>query len=454
MLPALLLVTAGACGEDPPGTSGADTGSGPGGTTRQSSAVPFTNWPTYHRNGARTGLTAPAVRPPLQQTWQDQLRGAVYGEPLVLGSSLVVATERNDVFGLDARTGKHRWRAHLGSPAPLNSLPCGNIDPLGITGTPAYDRATGSVFVVAETVGGHHTLWALNATTGARKWHRRLDVLPERNQLAQQERSALLVTGGRVITTFGGLAGDCDNYVGYVTSIATTGAGPVRHYAVPTAREAGMWSPAGPVVGANGNVYVSSGNGAELHGVWDKSDSVTELTPTLLRRLAIFAPSTWRDDNVRDLDLGSSSPAPVAAAGRIVIAGKRGTVYLLRPELGGVGSEVAHLDGCTAFGGAAVAGSVVLMPCLGEGSVRALVVGSRSLRWSWTADVYASPVIAGKLAYVADRDSGDLVVLSLATGEELDRIHAGELTHFPSQVVDGGMVFVPTLTGVTAFTGS
>jgi outer membrane protein assembly factor BamB len=94
------------------------------------------------------------------------------------------------------------------------------------------------------------------------------------------------------------------------------------------------------------------------------------------------------------------------------------------------------------------------MPCLGECSVRALVVGSRSLRWSCTADVYASPVIAGKLVYVADRDSGDLVVLSLATGEELDRIHAGELTHFPSQVVDGGMVFVPTLTGVTAFTGS
>jgi hypothetical protein len=36
----------------------------------------------------------------------------------------------------------------------------------------------------------------------------------------------------------------------------------------------------------------------------------------------------------------------------------------------------------------------------------------------------------------------------------LQRLHAGELTHFPSEVVDGGRVFVPTLSGITAFRGS
>ena len=93
------------------------------------------------------------------------------------------------------------------------------------------------------------------------------------------------------------------------------------------------------------------------------------------------------------------------------------------------------------------------MPCLGEDQVRALRVGPTRLHWAWSANVYGSPVIAGNRVYVADRNSGDLVVLRLENGAVVQRIHAGDLTHFPSQVVDGGFVFVPTLTGITAFHG-
>ena len=50
---------------------------------------------------------------------------------------------------------------------PQSSLPCGNIDPLGITGTPVYDPATGLVFAVAEVTGPAHILVGLNVTTGA-----------------------------------------------------------------------------------------------------------------------------------------------------------------------------------------------------------------------------------------------------------------------------------------------
>jgi outer membrane protein assembly factor BamB len=306
---------------------------------------------------------------------------------------------------------------------------------------------------VAETVGGHHTLWALNTATGHRRWHRSLDVLPDRNRKAQQERSAVLVAHGRVIVSFGGLAGDCDNYVGYVTSTSVTGHGRTHHYAVPTAREAGIWAPPGPVLGRNGHVYVASGNGAEVGGRWDRSDSVTELTARRLHRRSIFAPSTWQQDNAQDLDLGSMSPAMVPGIERIVIAGKRGTVYLLREHLGGVGSAVRQLAGCHGFSGAAVVGRIVLMPCLGENQVRALRVGRHHLSWAWSAGVYGSPVVAGSRVYVADRGSGDLVVLRLRDGSVVQRIHAGSLTHFPSQVVDGGYVFVPTLTGITAFHG-
>lgn len=413
----------------------------------------FTPWWTYHRTPSRAGRTGHRVAAPLARGWTKNLGDAVYGEPLVVGSTLIVATEGNRVFGLSARTGRVRWHQGLGTPQPLSGLACGDIDPLGITGTPAYDASTGSVFAVAETVGGHHTLWALNARTGHKRWHRSLDVLPGRDRKAEQQRAAILVNHGRVVVSFGGLFGDCGNYVGYVTSTAVTGQGRTFHYAVPTAREAGMWATPGPVLGRNGHVYVASGNGAELQGRWDKSDSVTELTPKRLRRVSVFAPSTWRDDNRQDLDLGSMSPVTVPSVHRIVIAGKRGVVYLLHERFRGVGSAISHLSGCHAFSGAARVGRTVLMPCLGEGQVRALRVGRAGLHWSWSANVFGAPVIAGPRVYVSDRDSGDLVVLRLSDGSVVQRIPAGAHTHFPSLAVSGGSVFVPTLTGVAAFHG-
>jgi outer membrane protein assembly factor BamB len=417
-------------------------------------AATFSDWPMWHANAFHTGRVTHPAGNPLHQAWAKNLGQAVYGEPLVVGSTLIAATEGNKVFGLNARTGHQRWSVGLGKPQPLSGLPCGDIDPLGITSTPAYDAKTGSVFVVAETLGGHHTLWALNAATGHRRWHRSLDVLPDRNRLAEQQRSAVLLEHGRVVVSFGGLAGDCDNYVGYLTSTSTAGTGHTYHYAVPTAREAGMWATGGPILGANGHVYAASGNGAELQGTWDKSDSVIELTAKKLRPVSVFAPATWRADNQADLDLGSSSPASVPGLRRIVIAGKRGTVYLLNQRFHGVGSAIDKLDGCKAFGGPAVVGRTVLMPCLGTVQVRALHVGASHLHWVWTAGgIYGSPIIAGSRVYVADRFSGDLVVLRLTNGSVIQSIHAGDLTHFPSSVVDWGFVFVPRLTGVTAFHG-
>jgi hypothetical protein len=66
-------------------------------------------------------------------------------------------------------------------------------------------------------------------------------------------------------------------------------------------------------------------------------------------------------------------------------------------------------------------------------------------------NLYGSPIVAGRRVYLTDRDTGDLVVLRLRDGHQLQRLHAGSVSHFPSQVVDGGYVFVPTLTGITAF---
>src|SRR5215510_3976631 len=56
------------------------------------------DWPTYHRDAARTGV-APA-RPaagPLSIAWRQHLDGAVYGQPLVIGNTVIAATEGDSV---------------------------------------------------------------------------------------------------------------------------------------------------------------------------------------------------------------------------------------------------------------------------------------------------------------------------------------------------------------------
>lgn len=415
---------------------------------------PVGAWPTYHGDNQRSGFSdALALKPPLHLAWQTQLDGAVYAQPLVVGGLLVVATENNSVYALHPRTGRVVWQRRLGRPVPQSDLPCGNIDPTGITGTPAYDQATGSIFVVTETTGSRHTLHALDWRTGHVRWHRRLDVLPNRDRRAEQQRGALLVSQGRVYIAFGGRFGDCGNYVGYVVGVPTDGTGRSLHYAVPTTREAGIWAAPGPVQDkTEGDLYVASGNGAETNGRYDGSDSVIRLS-LKLKRTGFFAPSTWRQDNQQDLDLGSSSPISSAVTMQLVIAGKRGTVYVLN-ALKGVGKSVATtLSGCAAYGGAAGGGQVLFLPC--NDGIRRLDVGGPNARWDWQLPgVAGSPALAGRRVYALDTDSGDLVEIKGDDGHVVARFRVGSVSRFATPVPVGPRVYVGTLNGVVAVRGS
>ena len=73
-----------------------------------------------------------------------------------------------------------RWSGgtHLGTPVPRSSLQCGDIDPLGITGTPVYDEGNGLVYAVAETTGYHHVLFGLAVSDGAIRVQREIDSPP------------------------------------------------------------------------------------------------------------------------------------------------------------------------------------------------------------------------------------------------------------------------------------
>ena len=405
------------------------------------------DWPTYHHDNARTGL-APGVPAPgrLAVAWTRELDGAVYGQPLVIGGQVFAATENDTVYALDPAGGRVRWAAHLGAPQPLSGLPCGNIDPLGITSTMAYDPATRLLFALAETKGGHHELVGLDTVTGAVRLRRFVEP-PRGDRLAHQQRSALTVLGGYVYIAYGGLFGDCGRYLGSVLAVPTGGNGPLRGYVVPTTREGGIWAPGGAAVGG-GLLYYAVGNG-ESTGRYDGSDSVLALRPdlTLADR---FSPAEWADDNAGDRDLGSMSPALVG--GFVYADGKRGEGYTLRAgHLGGIGGQVDSAPVCQAFGGPAVAGNTVYVPC--QDGVRAVAVdgtGRISVRWKAAVPAAGSPVLGGGAVWVVDYDGGDMYALDAGSGTVRAKVRIGTCPHFASPTLVGDRVYVGTMSGVVA----
>jgi hypothetical protein len=140
---------------------------------------------TYHNDGARSGLY---VMPRL--TWQragamrldpgfdGRIEGHIYAQPLFwqdrqTGRKLViVATEDDVVYGLDAHDGKVAWMKSLGRAVPRSVLPCGNIAPLGITGTPVIDGIKDALYFDAmveaeDGSGAQHLVFGLSVSDGS-----------------------------------------------------------------------------------------------------------------------------------------------------------------------------------------------------------------------------------------------------------------------------------------------
>src|SRR5450631_2955387 len=408
-------------------------------------------WPTDHADNHRSGFY-PSGTPirALSLSWARFLDGAVYASPIAFGGSVVVATESNSVYKLNASTGAIIWSRRLHVPAPASRLACpGNISPSGITGSPAFDPPTNRIFVVTNSVnaqfGVHHEVFALNASTGAIVLDRHIAV-PGTAENAEQQRGALAVAFGNVYIPFGGLAGDCGRYKGAVSSLKANGQPGGTTWVVPTSREGGIWAPGGGVVVGDGSVYVAIGNGASTRGAYDGSDSVTRLSWNS-KRLDFFAPTTWAADNAGDLDLGSLTPA-LTTRGYILQAGKSGTGYVLRAShLGGIGGQVSTGPLCHAFGVSAVTVNTVYMPCT-EGLSRVEVNASGQFTRIWhLPGVTSSPVMGNGALYTV---AGTNLLAITGKGQQVGSIALGSTTRFATPAQWGNKVFVGTTHGIFA----
>ncbi len=424
-----------------------------------------TNWTVYHHDPEGHGV-APAIDlSSAHQVWvSPQLDGELYGEPLIDGATVVVATENDTVYALNAATGKVRWSTHVGTPVASSTLPCGDITPtLGITSTPVIDPIRGEVFVVGDVAGPNapeHILFGLRLSSG--KVVLRQDVDPPGiNTAAALQRVALTLDAGRVLFGYGGNDGDCSRYHGWIVSVPERG-GPMQTYEVDSAPgddQGAVWlGGAAPEIDAQGNVWFAAGNGSvdSTGAAYDGSDSVVELSPSL-KLLQFFAPLDWAADNAHDRDLGSGAPA-LLANGLVVQAGKSQQAYLLSiTRLGGIGGQLTTLTsfcGGNVDGGNAVVGNVVYMPCQsGVEAVRA-TASPPALRVLWQASgVGGPPIVAGNEVWAISQ-SGTLEALSEATGAIVQQFPIGPVAnHFPTPSVGDGRLFAPALDQVFAFRG-
>ncbi|MGH9089653.1 MAG: PQQ-binding-like beta-propeller repeat protein [Acidimicrobiales bacterium] len=439
------------------------TSSTPGTT---GSATTTASWTVYGGAPDGRGVSGASVRlSSPRRAWRSPaLDGQIFGQPLVVGSRVVVATENDTVYAMAAHDGSVLWSRHVGSPVAAGTLPCGDISPtVGITGTPVVDASRGEVFVVADERSGRgsaHHLVGLDLASGAVRLDQPVDP-PGASPADLLQRTGLALDRGNVVFGYGGNYGDCGTYHGWVVAVPEGGGTPARFEVDARAgdHQGAIWmGGAAPEIDPAGNVWVAAGNGSvtSASGRYGGGDSVDELSPGL-RLEHFFAPSNWRTDNADDHDLGSTAPA-LLADGDVFQVGKAQTGYLLRAShLGGIGGQRASAHVCTADadGGDAVRGKTVYVGC--RSGVEAVHTGARTLSVRWTATSAATgpPIVAGGLIWSIG--GGSLYGLSPRTGAAQVRLSVGsEADHFAVPSVGGGLLLAPGAGGdrVLAYAGS
>jgi len=403
-------------------------------------AVP--NWPMYHGDLARTGVAAGpagAFQSAARDWVSGGLDGDVYASPIVAAGLVLVATENDTVYAFDAVRGDLRWSRHLATPVDASTLPCGDIRPVsGITGTPVADVAHGLVYVVAFVRPAQHVLYTLDLA-GNVKDSRPVDP-PADSAQVEQERGALTLSGGTVYVPYGGLAGDCGQYHGWVVGAPAAGGATIA-YQVPCHRECGLWAPGGPTVDSGGDLWVTSGNG-DSSSTFDYGNAVLRLSPDLELR-DWFAPSDWASLNSSDADLGSISPV-LLGNGLVWISGKGGTGYVLRhDQLGHIGGQAATGDACSTYGGTAYAAQTLYLACSGEVRAVRVDLAGRAVttRWRQSYSGPGAPILAGGAVWVVETSSGRLVALDPADGHQRFTYTGGSTAHFATPAVSGDHVY-------------
>jgi hypothetical protein len=340
----------------------------------------------HHNHDSRDGLYIDSAFTPTNAAalrrdtnFDGAIVGEVYAQPLYIeggpgGRAMIIAvTESNNVYALDAANGSIIWQDNVGAPVPLSKMPCGNIDPLGITGTPIVDLPSRTLFFDAMTtpdngVTKQHLIFALDVDTGTTNngWPVNVNTAAISGttvftSTTQNDRGALAIVSNIVYVPYGGLYGDCGTYHGWIVGVPLTNPSNVMAWAT-TANGGGSWG-VGGIASDGVNPFIATGNTFNA-GTWGGGEAIIRLQPgPVFSGLTndYWAPTNWVKLDGSDLDLGGSGPllvdVPGATPSQLVVAlGKDGNAYLLnRTNLGGVSLPLAqaHVSSSTIIQAAA-----------------------------------------------------------------------------------------------------
>ena len=316
----------------------------------------------HHRLDSRSGLYldplfTPAAAANLTRdlNFDGTIVGNVYAQPLYLDSTsspigpvVIVVTESNNVYALNAVNGSIIWQRNVGTP----SSGMGNIAPLGITGTPVIDIASRTIFFDAVIAGPNNLIFSLNGDTGAINPGWPVDVnasVPGFSSSIQSQRAALGIMGGVVYVPYGGYFGDAGSYRGRLVGVQMNNPASVTGWAT-TATKSGVWGPGG-VANDGTNLFVTTGN-APTGSAWGAQESIVRLQAGPIFSGAttdFWTPTNFATLDQGDTDLGGSGPilvdVPGATPSALVVAlGKDGNAYLVnRSNLGGISAPLASV---------------------------------------------------------------------------------------------------------------
>jgi outer membrane protein assembly factor BamB len=295
------------------------------------------------------------------QVFSTAVNGMVTAQPLVVGSTVIVATENDMVYGLNASTGAVVWSDSLGAPYQVPAS-CPDLQPdLGVTGAPVYDAANGTVYLVGEVMqhsSPTYHLFGINVKNGSIIKRTSIGGRPTNNSsitfdAAQQvQRPGLLLINGWVYAAFGA-CDDTQPYAGFVygASVTKNNSTLWTDEAAGVDGQAGIWQSGGGLMSDGpGRIFFTSGNGVSTPVAPGTSpppelaDATVQLAVRSNGSLAaqdFFAPANAPTLDQNDLDFGSGGPVglPFGISNYpdlLVQAGKDGRIFLLnRDNLGG-----------------------------------------------------------------------------------------------------------------------
>jgi hypothetical protein len=347
---------------------------------------PMLTWTPGADGGTGTGnavtthvLTMSEFPGAVQTAYMGTTSTGIYAQPLYVENgpggapAFVVATELNHVTTYNATTGAILWdngpssTITYGDPV-VSGLPCGNITPIGITGTPIIDYSSGEGVIyfdamTSATPNAKHMVWAVKVADGSPLPNWPVDVsakVTDFNSPYQNQRGALQFVNGTLYVPYGGLNGDCidlsEPYYGWVVAI------PASNPQQPTswhtaANRGGIWGPGAlPTDGTyvypvTGNTSASGTTGFTAPSTWGGGEAVIRLgAGATFSGMAAdyYTPSNWATLDDGDTDLGGASEVlfdlavPGGTTMHLVgVGGKDSNFYILdRDNLGGLGKEL------------------------------------------------------------------------------------------------------------------